>query len=171
MKKFLLVLFTSIAAIQATAQWSWNSDPTVNNSFSSASVTTQKTGLVAAPDGSGGMFVAWEDARTAATGTDIYIQRIDAGGNLKFDPNGLAVCTATGSQTNIAITDDGAGGVILTWQDARAGNNDIYAQKVSAIGALVWAENGAPIIATSCQSNKPFDNKGKCNRNSCSMER
>lgn len=42
------------------------------------------------------------------------------------------------------ITSDGDGGAIVAWQDARAGV-DIYAQRVSASGAVQWPVNGVPL--------------------------
>src|SRR2546422_1940841 len=56
----------------------------------------------------------------------------------------LPVCTATGDQDGQQIVSDGAGGAIITWHDARSGNNDIYAQRVRASGAVdpAWPANG-----------------------------
>lgn len=104
-------------------------------------------------DGSGGAIVAWQDGRGATT--DIYAQHVLASGDV--DPawpvNGLAVCTAAGTQTTAAIAMDGAGGAIVTWQDARAaaGQDDIYAQHVLASGAVdpVWPANGRALTAPS----------------------
>jgi hypothetical protein len=36
---------------------------------------------------------------------------------------------------------DGSGGAVIAWQDTRNGNNDIYAQRVSASGSGVWEES------------------------------
>lgn len=66
------------------------------------------------------------------------------------DPVGphVAVCTATGSQSNFQAVSDGAGGAIVAWVDARAGaNTDIYAQRVSAAGVPVWTANGVAVCA------------------------
>jgi hypothetical protein len=43
------------------------------------------------PDGKGGAIVAWQDNRVWY---DIYAQRIDAGGTVKWTANGVAVCAA-----------------------------------------------------------------------------
>jgi len=56
----------------------------------------------------------------------------------------LPVCTATGTQYNQAIVPDGAGGAVVSWQDGRSGW-DIYAQRVSSDGAVLWAVNGAAL--------------------------
>ncbi len=59
----------------------------------------------------------------------------------------------TYNQDYPTICSDGAGGVIITWEDARAlGFYDIYAQRVSADGVVRWTSNGVPVCtATSNQ--------------------
>lgn len=85
-------------------------------------------------DGTGGAIVAWSDARTRATsGTDIYAQRLDAAGILRW-PEATVISTATGDQTVPQLITDGTGGAIVAWQDRRDGNNDIYAQRIGASG-------------------------------------
>ena len=45
------------------------------------------------------------------------------------------------------MTTDGNGGVIITWEDCRAGSaiRDIYAQRVNATGIVQWTANGVPV--------------------------
>ena len=45
----------------------------------------------------------------------------------------LRVCTVGNSQENQTIVSDGAGGAIITWNDVRSGNYDIYAQHVLGV--------------------------------------
>jgi hypothetical protein len=149
MKKALLGLLTLIGGHQANSQW--NSNPAVNNAISTVTnsgSTGTKLSSVAASDGNGGMYVAWEDNRNSATSaTDIYLQRIKNDGTLQFDSVGLVIATAAGNQTNISIAPDGQGGVILVWQDARNSGttgDDIYGQRVTATGVM-WAQNGVQI--------------------------
>jgi hypothetical protein len=101
--------------------------------------------LIAA-DGVGGAVVAWEDYRSG-TSYDIYAQRVDASGTVRWTANGVALSMATGDQRTPTLTTDGAGGAIVTWQDARLGatNNDVYAQRVNATGTVQWLNDGTPI--------------------------
>ena len=71
-----------------------------------------------------------------------------------------AICTAANLQEQPRIISDGAGGALITWQDARSGETDpvyhvllydIYAQRVDSNGAALWAADGVP-ICTSLQS-------------------
>ena len=95
-------------------------------------------------DGAGGAIVAWFDQRTGGNYTyaDIFAQRISAAGTPMWAPDGIALCTATGSQQNPTLTSDGAGGAIVAWFDYRADNYDIYAQRVSSVGAVQWTADG-----------------------------
>jgi len=94
-------------------------------------------------DGAGGAIVTWVDPRSG--NFDIYAQRISAGGTVQWAANGVALCTATDNQYSPVIVADGAGGAIVTWYDNRAGNYDIYAQRISAGGTIQWTANGAAL--------------------------
>ena len=99
-------------------------------------------------DGAGGAIVAWTDNRNSGH-YDIYAQRIAAAGTVPWTTNGVAVCTATGTQDYPTIVSDGAGGVIVAWTDYRSdGQGDIYAQRISASGAPQWTANGVAICTT-----------------------
>jgi hypothetical protein len=156
MRLILPFLLCCIALSNATAQW--NPDPTINNPVCTASNATGKTGVVSVPDGSGGSYIAWEDSRTSATtAADVFLQHISATGALLLPATGLAICTADSNQTNIVLMPDGAGGVVLAWQDNRVSNSagDVYMQRVNAAGAIQWAANGIPAINTSANQISP----------------
>lgn len=66
----------------------------------------------------------------------------------EWPPFGRAVCTAPDAQTHAAITSDGAGGAIITWQDDREGVSNIFAQHVLASGAVdpAWPGDGRALL-------------------------
>ena len=98
---------------------------------------------VAVSDGFGGMYVAWRDYRSPTTASDIYVQRVASNGQGHWGQNGLAVCTAEWSQANPQLITDGAGNLEITWDDYRDGENEqVYGQKITPGGTLLWAENG-----------------------------
>ena len=99
-----------------------------------------------AGDGAGGAIITWQDYRSR-TNFDIYAQRIDSNGALKWAAGGIPVCTQGGEQEKPKIVPDGAGGVIITWVDNRSGTRDIYAQKVDSGGNVAWGPNGKPVCA------------------------
>ncbi len=156
MKQFLPIVLFCFTLTAAQAQW--NADPTINNPVCTASNTTGKTALISVPDGTGGSYIAWEDSRTTATtASDVYLQHISASGALLLPVTGLAICTADSNQTNVALMPDGAGGVVITWQDNRVSNSagDIYMQRVDASGAIQWTANGIAAINTSANQISP----------------
>jgi len=108
--------------------------------------------LQIATDGASGAVIAWVDYRNG--NTDIFAQRLNAAGNAMWAADGIAVCNAAGAQENIVITTDANGDIILSWEDVRSGNRDIYAQKIDINGNAIWAANGIPVCnATGSQQN------------------
>jgi predicted lipoprotein with Yx(FWY)xxD motif len=97
--------------------------------------------------------VTWHDLRSG--NYDIYAQRINASGTVQWTANGVPLCTATGPQQNPQIASDGSGGAIVTWTDSRSGNYDIYAQRISASGAVQWTANGVPLCTATANQNTP----------------
>ncbi len=94
-------------------------------------------------DGTGGAIVTWSDNRNGSI--DIYAQRILAGGTVQWTANGVALCTAAGSQYISAAVSDGAGGAIVAWDDGRSGSGDIYARRILAGGTVQWTANGVAL--------------------------
>jgi hypothetical protein len=98
-------------------------------------------------DGSGGAIIVWQDYRNG-TDYDIYAQRVDTNGNVKWTTNGVAIVTAAHDQSYQRLVKDGSGGAIITWQDLRNGTNyNVYAQRVDSNGNMLWAANGVVVSA------------------------
>ena len=78
--------------------------------------------------------VVWHDYRNAS-GPDIYAARVTPAGAV-LDPEGIAVCTAAGSQW---YTDPGFNGTnfLVPWADRRNGTYDIYCARVSEAGEVL----------------------------------
>ena len=118
------------------------------------------------PDGSNGALIFFIDTRNDANGldyaflnngnltnADIFGQRLSGNGTRLWSDNGIAVITASGNQgtseTSGGIS-DGAGGAIIAFDDGRNDdgsyiNEDVFAQRINASGASLWAQNGVPI--------------------------
>jgi hypothetical protein len=111
------------------------------------------------PDGAGGAIITWRDSRSGVN--DIYVQRVDASGNVLWTADGVAICTATAHQYEPQITWDGAGGAVMTWHDDRTGNTDIYVQRVDASGNVLWTADGVAICtATGNQDDTQITSDG-----------
>lgn len=93
-------------------------------------------------DGLGGAILTWQDYRSNNGFADIYAQRINPSGTMIWTANGVNICNQAASQRGPKIIGDGSGGAFITWYDNRAGNYDIYSQRVAAAGAVQWTTNG-----------------------------
>jgi len=103
-------------------------------------------------DGSGGVFLVWHDARVDFS--DVFAQRVDIYGDRLWSADGVSVCGAAGGQYSPVITTDGAGGVVIGWEDRRYGDGDIYAQRLDGSGAVLWTSDGVEVSgAINWQSN------------------
>jgi hypothetical protein len=67
----------------------------------------------------------------------------------------VALCTAAGDQDSVASVSDGSGGAIIAWSDARSGNRDIYARRVSASGVPLWTADGVALCTATGDQRRP----------------
>lgn len=72
-----------------------------------------------------------------------------------WEQGGTAVCTAGYDQLCPRICDDGSGGAVMVWQDARTGHHSVYAQRVDALGNSLWTFNGVAVSTTSGDKFRP----------------
>ncbi len=118
------------------------------------------------PTSDGGWIIAWEDFDRDSLG-DIYCTKIDAQGRRLWGDSerGLPVCVQGGTQEDVRIVEDGAGGAIIAWRDMRNGDiGDIYAQHILADGRIDpnWEPNGIVVVtAVGPQINHTADEDGE----------
>lgn len=88
-------------------------------------------------DGVGGAFVAWGDARVGYP-YDLYIQRVDANGNVLWTLNGVHVETYVDhpNSARIQLVSDGAGGAIAVFKSS---TGTLLAQRIDADANLLWS--------------------------------
>ena len=98
-------------------------------------------------DSMGGAVVAWQDSRRREGLFNVYSQRIDKNGALLWRTDGVAAKQSEGAQTNMDINSDGEQGAIITWVEYRRNLNtpDIYAQRISGKGSVLWSNTGLAI--------------------------
>jgi uncharacterized protein (DUF779 family) len=104
-------------------------------------------------DGAEGAIITWRDLRS--DDGDIYAQKIDSAGVTQWgnsstwgglpDRNGTVICNATLEQYDPQICYNNTEGAIITWQDLRSDDGDIYAhiyaQKIDSAGDTKWGES------------------------------
>lgn len=101
---------------------------------------------VLVPDGAGGFFCAWIDD-DMGTKWKLLVQRIDKDGRPLWGQNGVQVYPSDSRQSDLSMVPDGAGGVILSWNEPRYGYLDVFAQRFSKAGARLWREGGVHVTA------------------------
>jgi len=126
---------------------------------------SEKTGTqsnqVIIADGSGSAIIVWTDGRVSNQNIHLYGQKINQTGALLWgaagsEADGLQLTNATGNALLPQIVSDGAGGAVVAFGSTRVAtdNANIYALRIDASGANVWAENGVNVcVAATNQAN------------------
>jgi MYXO-CTERM domain-containing protein len=106
----------------------------------------QPNQVTMAPDGQGGLFFVWHDARSEVS-WDVYAQRLDLDGNRLWGTSGVPVTTAADHQISPTVVADGRDGALFAWSDYRPGHQDVFIQRLGPTGAMllppggVWVES------------------------------
>jgi hypothetical protein len=101
------------------------------------------------PDGSGGCYIAWIDERNPSD--DVYMQRMNASGAPQFATDGIPVCDLPFNQQDVRVAASMNGGnqdgCLVIWEDMRVNGDrkEVYAQKVSGSGSMLWQAEGLKI--------------------------
>jgi hypothetical protein len=142
-----VVLVLTASSNPALADWTQD-----GNAISTAFDLQMNPTIIS--DGGTGAFIAWQDRRGGDF--DIYVQRIDALGNVQWAADGIAVCAAGADQSDARLVTDGAGGIIVVWEDARTTTEfDIYAQRIDAAGLPLWEANGVVVSVATLNQHNP----------------
>ena len=135
-----LLLFLSLQNIHAQ----WSNDPAVNNPICTKS--NQQGAPQIINDGEGGAIITWTEFN--GVDYDIYAQKIDSDGMVKWIENGIVICDAIYDQISLDLVSDDNGGAIIVWEDYRFQDNDnnsIYVQRINSSGIPQWTSNGVEI--------------------------
>lgn len=99
-------------------------------------------------DLSGGAHISWTDGRAGSLDSDrdIYVQRLNSTGVPQWADNGINICNLPNEQGYTQMIGDIFGDAIIAWVDARVDPSyDIYIQKVSKSGTIMWDTNGVAV--------------------------
>ncbi len=120
-------IYTQKLNSSGVAQWTANGKAVASNTFSmDYSAAADETG--------NNLLVTWAQALNPPQ--DITAQKIAVSDGSFFWGTGTLACGRTDDQTQPSITNDGAGGAIISWTDGRNTDQDIYANRIPASGSL-----------------------------------
>jgi hypothetical protein len=95
------------------------------------------------PTGGDSTFVVWNT--TDFAGGDVFAQKIDGAGVRQWGEYGITVCRGPLGQTSSAAVGDGAGGLLVSYRDARlASNPNLFANHLGPSGLLGTQTLGVP---------------------------
>ena len=105
------------------------------------------------PDGAGGLWMTWADYGPGADPAP-FVRRVDAAGDFPWAP--AIVATRAGDQRPMDIASDGQGGVVIAHQDFVSGNpQQLFVQRVSSAGAMIWGPVGTQVSVTGSSPRLP----------------
>lgn len=102
-------------------------------------------------DGASGAIIVWRDQRNGDN--DVYAQKVDSNGIVKWASGGVPVCNGTSDQKGAKAVSDGFGGAIVSWEQKGTNTGDdwdVRVQKIKPNGAIAWStlQNGITISAS-----------------------
>lgn len=145
MRTLLFIFLNITVTLHVFSQW--NSNAAINNLV----VNTPEADYepLCLTDGIYGSIIIF---RTAVNGDyNIYAQKISAAGDIAWgsSTSPVAICDTVGEQYSFNAVADGAGGAFVAWEDYRnEADNEIYIQRISSAGAVLWAGNGIRVTQT-----------------------
>ncbi len=126
-----------------------------NNGVPVCVVVFEQDTIAMISDGLGGAILTWQDYRSNNGFADIYAQRVNSSGAMLWTANGVTINNQAAAQRGPKLVSDGSGGAFITWYDNRAGNYDIYTQRVGSAGAVQWTTNGVATCTMATDQLKP----------------
>ncbi len=99
-----------------------------------------------APDGKGGVFVAWVEKAPSGIGTSLFLGRLDAKGEPAWSKI-VSIGQSGVDKINIRCEYDLDQGVYVIWEQSITPLDvDIFAQHVDGTGQMYWPSGGVPVI-------------------------
>jgi hypothetical protein len=142
-----------LTALPCAAEAQWSSDP--SNNLVVADRDNEQVQPKIVPTADGGFYVSWFD--NAAGGYDVYLQRLDAGGNEQWTHDGVLVADRDFSSTqDYGLDLDADGNALLAYGlNDDGGVMQVAAQKVAPDGSLLWGDTGILVSDDAGGANAP----------------
>ena len=126
--------------LAGTASGQWSTNPAVNNIICNLTGEQAIPKVAVCPNGD--IYIAYFS--NDAGNYDVRLQRLDSQGNIQWASNGILI---SGNPQETWLTDwdmtaDPSNHCILTFNDIRNGNTNVYGYRISPSGSFVWGPNG-----------------------------
>jgi len=102
-------------------------------------------------DDAGGAILLWYNELKIDNSwkVTVHTQRVSADGDCLWGEQGILVYDTAPDPRWAKLISDGAGGAVIVWEDNRGPDTDIYAQRISSDGRLLWPGEGVPVASAS----------------------
>lgn len=116
------------------------------NGFPISTTSVNENGPSIATVGVDKVAVVWRYTGVS-TSTDLAINFADFAAKNKVLANGVTIADKANAQSNAQVVADGSGGALVVWVDPRIAttNANLYGQRISAAGTLLWGPVGSEI--------------------------
>ncbi|MCA9731361.1 MAG: T9SS type A sorting domain-containing protein [Deferribacteres bacterium] len=92
------------------------------------------------------VIVVWEQAGFLNRNKEVYAQKINLNGQLRWGTGGERVSTSSNEPVSPQIVNDEQQGVIIVWQETSAPSQGIYAQRFNTNGDRLWTNSGIQLV-------------------------
>ena len=143
-RKFDLLLTAIFALIITQASFAqWVSNPAINTTL--AIETVDPINISAISDKNNGAFVFWQDNKFGFQ-NEIFFMHVDENGRISFRADGKKITNLPGQEENPICTTSLSNSAVVIWKDfARSKSGNLFAQRVSQNGTLMWTDNGIDV--------------------------
>ncbi len=139
MKSRLVILFLVLITL-ASAQTQWDTAVPLRQG---ANIEWFRTAI---PTDDGGMIYSWSDTRFGDR--DLWAMKYDSNGNSAWGDEPLLVDNKIDRQEDPVIIETSNNDYIIAWLDfSNDQNGDVYAQKISDDGQLMWQDGGVAVCS------------------------
>ena len=135
----------------STVHAQWPESPDSNLDICTASGDQAITKIVTRADG--GTYVSWFDNRSG--GYDVYMQSIDANGNIIWQENGILIADRNYSSTqDFGLDIDAEGNAVVVYRQNMSGGDGVVVSSVTQKGEIRWQQTvqaggafvGSPVV-------------------------
>lgn len=149
-KLFVLWLFLA-GALSLSAQWSTN--PAVNNVICNLTGEQAIPKVAVCPNGD--IYIGYFSNESG--NYNVRLQRLNAQGNIQWAANGILISNNVQNTwlTDWDMTVDPSNYAILTFNDIRDGNTNVYAYRIAPDGSFAWGANGVALSSNTAFNAAP----------------